>query len=125
MQLGKQRTALSNNTTHPLSVMSATHFNRGPAYGMSAEVKSKVRVAKMLGVCMCVREGFRVPHGMVLFQVGDGIESVIGLEKCKGLFASMKNPGTKGEKCTALVQLLSSIPSISQTPSPFNLHVSN
>lgn len=46
----------STTTTRPLPIMSATHFNRGPAYGMSAEVKSKVRVAKALGVFAGVGE---------------------------------------------------------------------
>lgn len=73
VQLGKQRTALSNNTTHTLSVMSATHFNRGPAYGMSAEVKSKVRVAKMLGVCMCVERDFEYHMEWYFFKSGMGL----------------------------------------------------
>lgn len=28
----------------PLASMSSAHFNRGPAYGLSAEVKNKVRL---------------------------------------------------------------------------------
>lgn len=38
-------------------------------------------------------------HGMVLFKVGGETESIVGLKKCRDLFASMKNPGVKGEKC--------------------------